>query len=57
MKILHIMKTKPDELTTRLLNILSEGEETRVFPLYEADPDYEALLDLIFEYDKTISWW
>jgi len=46
MKTLHILKTEP-----------SQGQETTVFKLYDEDADYEKLIDLIFEYDKTVSWW
>jgi hypothetical protein len=57
MKILHILKTVPDNNTKILLDILSEGEETIVFGLYEEQTDYEKLIDLIFDHDKAISWW
>jgi hypothetical protein len=39
------------------MDIISEGEQTATFKLYEGQPDYESLLDLLFEYDKSISWW
>lgn len=59
MKILHIYKTEPDSLTQALVGILSEGKDITEFPLYEGDPDYGQLIDLIFEHDhdKVISWW
>ena len=57
MKILHILKTEPDNNTKTLIDILSEGEEATVFCLYDKQVDYEKLIDLIFEHDKTISWW
>lgn len=57
MKLLYILKSEPDETTKTLMDIISEGEETTVFPLYEESPDYEKLIDLIFEHDKVISWW
>ena len=57
MKLLHILKSEPDNNTKTLMNILSEGEEATVVPLYEADADYEKLVDMIFEHDKVISWW
>jgi len=57
MKILHILKTEPDEETRTLMDIISSGEESLTFSLYDPDPDYEKLLDLIFENDRTISWW
>jgi len=57
MKILHILKTEPDEEARTLMDLLSDGEGNSTFSLYESDPDYAKLLDLIFENDRTISWW
>ncbi len=57
MEFLHIYKTEPDETTRTLANIISEGEETSAFLLYQGEPDYGELIDLIFEHDKVISWW
>lgn len=57
MKILHILKSEPDDNTRTLLGILSAGQESTLFPLYEDEQDYEKLIELIFEYDKVISWW
>jgi phospholipid N-methyltransferase len=57
MNLLHILKSEPDDNTKRLMRILSEGHETSQVSLYEGDPDYERLIDQIFENDKVISWW
>jgi hypothetical protein len=57
MKILHVFKSEPDENTLTLVEILSRGEDTSEFRLYGEDPDYEGLIDLVFEHDKVISWW
>ena len=57
MKILHLVKTEPDDKTKTLINIYSEGEETNVFHLYAPQADYDDLIDLIFDHDKIISWW
>jgi len=57
MKILHILKTEPDNNTKTFIDILSEGEEAAIFNLNNAQTNYEKLIDLIFEYDKTIVWW
>lgn len=59
MKMLYILKSEPDDNTRTLMGILSEGKETTDFPLYEGEPDYGRLIDLIFEYDhdKVITWW
>jgi hypothetical protein len=57
MKLLHILKSEPDDLTTNLIDLLSEGNETTTFVLYEGEPDYEQLIDLIFASDNVVTWW
>ena len=57
MKLLHILKSEADHNTKMLMDALSEGKETTTFPLYEGAPDYEKLIDLIFENDRVVSWW
>ena len=58
MKTLHILKTKPEDHTEKLMSMLLASEkEATVFNLYEESADYEKLLDLIFEHDRAISWW
>lgn len=57
MKLLHVIKTKPDEVTEKLIALTSENEESTLYRLYEKDADYGALIDLVFSHDKVISWW
>jgi sulfur transfer complex TusBCD TusB component (DsrH family) len=57
MKLLHILKSDPDENTKTFIEILSEGEEAIEVSLYEDAVDYEKLIDMIFEHDKVITWW
>jgi len=57
MKLLHILKSEPDDIAKTLMAILSEGNEVSEFPLYGQGADYEKLIDTIFENDKVISWW
>lgn len=57
MKILHIFKKKPDEETKKLVELMSEGKETKTFELYKENVNYEQLIDLLFECDKTVTWW
>jgi len=57
MKLLHILKSKPDENAKTLMDILSEGNDASEFSLYNDQADYEKLIDAIFENDKVISWW
>jgi len=59
-KMLHILKSPPDDLQRSLMYALSLGYGCLQFPLFDVDEepvDYEELLDLIFEFDETISWW
>ncbi len=57
MKILHIYRSEPDDNTETLAGLLSEGEETTEYSLYDAQADYEKLVDMIFEHDRVVTWW
>ena len=57
MKLLHILKSTPDEHTRTLMDIVSNGEEATEVSLYDEATDYSKLVDLIFEYEKVITWW
>jgi len=57
MKLLYILKTAPSESQRALMKVIGEGCEVLEFPMYEGDVDYDKLVDLIFEYDKTVTWW
>lgn len=56
MKVLHILRSQPDETVAALMKFFSDQEEKTV-ALYEGDVDWEALVDDIFAADKVISWW
>jgi hypothetical protein len=55
MKILHILRSRPDALVQMLVSGL--GESGRVVPLEEGGVDYDALVADIFECEKVICWW
>ncbi len=59
MKLLHVYRSEPTEEVKKLVQILNEGNDVEEFKLYEAkdDADYDKLIQLIWEADKTISWW
>jgi len=60
MKLLHIYRTPPSEEVKKLVKLINEGEEVvGEINLWELkdDADYDRLVKLIFEADKTISWW
>jgi len=57
MKILHIQKSEPDAILTKLMKSISEGNDVQQFELYKGDVDYDKLVELVFNHDKVISWW
>jgi hypothetical protein len=57
MKILHILRSAPDETVEKLIHYLSEDAESTVKPLFQGNVDWSRLVDDIFSHDKVISWW
>lgn len=57
MKILHVYRNPPKEDTQKLVEIVSRGRETDSFNLYDADLDYDQLLEKVFNADQTVCWW
>lgn len=57
MKILHVYRSEPNDDTKKLAEIVAEGRENERFDLYAANPDYDNLVDMVFDADQTICWW
>lgn len=57
MKLLHIFRSPPSPDVAKLVDILSEGNETIRFDLFQEEVDYGRLVELIFSHDKNICWW
>ena len=58
MKVLHLLRSEPDETVQQLIETMTDTEdETTVKPLFKADVDWSRLVDEIFLNDKVISWW
>ena len=59
MKILHILRTRPDTTVEKLMQGSTNGDRSKVTALYEFqnDRDWSMLVDEIFSNDKVISWW
>ena len=57
MKVLHILKSEPDETVEKFTESLSMDNTASVVMLYETSVDWPALVDKIFENDKVICWW
>lgn len=57
MKILNVYRSEPDDTTKKLVAIVTEGNESESFDLNVDAPDYDKLVDMVFDADKTICWW
>ena len=57
MKILNVYRSEPDEKVQKLAEIVSRDRDADSFDLYVDTPDYDALVDKIYEADQTICWW
>lgn len=58
MKILHVMRSaEPTEDVQKLIDIVSEGRDNETFNLDVAEPDYDKLIDMVYDADQTVCWW
>ncbi len=57
MKILHVYRSEPSEETKKLVEILSRDRDASEFRLYINDPNYDTLIQMIWENDQVVSWW
>lgn len=57
MKILHVYRSEPADVTKQLVTMVSEGRDSESFNLNVESPDYDKLVDMIGEADQTICWW
>ena len=57
MKILHILRSEPDEITRGLISQTFEDDQNVEIPMYLEKVDYDKLVADIFSSDKVISWW
>lgn len=57
MKVLHVLKSEPDDTMRELMAPLSEGHDVQQFEMYQGEVDYDKLVEMVFEHDKVICWW
>jgi hypothetical protein len=57
MKILHVYRSEPTDDVKKLVEILSRDRDAKEFNLYVGDPNYDILVQMIKDADKTVSWW
>ena len=57
MKLLHVLRSEPNDEVRKLMRILSDETEPAKFELYKKAVNYEKLIDLVFEHDRVVTWW
>jgi hypothetical protein len=57
MKVLHIQRSAPDEMTRALIENAHPESQAILVSLFEGDVDYAQLVKTMFEADQVISWW
>ncbi|MFH1964997.1 MAG: hypothetical protein ABIJ42_05590 [Acidobacteriota bacterium] len=57
MKILHVLRSEPDDMVRLFIKETSAGEESKEVALYQCTVNYDQLIKEIFESDRVISWW
>jgi hypothetical protein len=57
MKLLHILRSEPNELVKLLVARMSQGASGQQVPLYKGPVDYDRLVADIFQSDMVICWW
>ena len=57
MKILYILRTRPDVTVEKFMQTITNGDQSQVRKLYEDKIDWSKLVDDIFDHDKVTSWW
>lgn len=56
MKILHILKTRPDEAMRELFEEISRNSVVSVVELYDPNIDWQILVNDILNHDQVIYW-
>ena len=57
MKILHILRSAPDDIVCKFIEDTSQATESIERPLYRGEIDYDQLVNDIFESDRVVCWW
>lgn len=57
MKLLHILRSEPDDLVRRFIQGMSRDRPSQEVRLYQGPVDYDRLVKDIFESDRVICWW
>ena len=56
-KMLHIYRSEPTDDVNKLVEILNRDREAKEYKLYLGVPNYDILVRMIRDADKTVTWW
>ena len=56
MKILHIFNDASSDLSNKIIDLQSVGNEIKIIELWDENKSYEAIVDDIFACDRVVSW-
>jgi hypothetical protein len=56
-KLLHVLKSEPDQTVKKLMKPLSVHNQVQEFKLFGENIDYDKFIELVFDNDKVICWW
>ena len=56
MRILHILNDGPSDLADTIIREQQKVHEVRIIDLSMMAVSYDVIIDLIFSYDRVISW-
>ena len=48
---------EPADDVKKLIDIVSEGRDNETFNLDVEAPDYDKMIDMVYDADQTICWW
>ncbi len=57
MKVLNVYRSEADETVKKLVEIVTRDRDRDDFYLNVENPDYDSLVEKIYEADQTICWW
>ena len=57
MHILHILRSRPDDETLKLIAVVSEGNRCHTISLFDETICYNEVLKRVFAAQRVICWW
>jgi hypothetical protein len=56
MKVLHLLTDGPTDVSTKIIEGQSAGNDIKVIDMSKKEASYEDIIDEIFSRDRVISW-